>query len=174
MHIAILALAPLAVFANKGYLPALLVAVLFNLRRDAAVALWRGHRLLVAGIALVCIWAAASLSFSPQHHVLQPVAVLALLPFGAVWVAGLARLSPEPRRRLEHTTLFAVLLMLVLYVEELLSGAFFTRLFSPGAFSVEIKVYEKVAAGIVLLTPLLWPLAVRLGRRSRQIGRAHV
>jgi len=170
MHIAFLALVPVAVFANKAAVLAFLLAALPNLRLGGWQRLWSSAALLATGIFLLCAWALISLSYAPEPDLGRAVRHLLLLPVGLVWVAGLTELEPRQQRDLSRTLLLAAGLTVLVFLFEIVIGGLITRLAHPDGFSQEKKLYERIAVGLVLLVGVTWPVCQRLWVRSRGLA----
>jgi exopolysaccharide production protein ExoQ len=156
----LLLLAPATVFAKKGILIVFLCLVLAGASFESVRAVWRQAPAAVAGLAVIGLWSFASLGFAPAPGILDAVRHMSMLPLGLLWIgAALTARNPDRAGRVLAVSVAA---MAALYLFEVLSGAALTRLFHPAGFTQDVKMYEKVAGGMVLMTALVWPVSARI------------
>ena len=169
---ALFALAPLSAFAPKGLLLAFLLVAPTGLRRGAAAALWREHRLLALGVLAFCAWVLVSLSFAPEPNPWRAIGRVTMILAGLLWIVGLRDLQRRTGTALDSHAVAALWLAIALFLLQLLSDGALTRLWYVRTGISEYHLHESIAVGTVLLACLIWPAVGWLWQRGRRVAGA--
>ena len=166
----LLLIAPVAVFAKKGLLILMCLLVLASFRQLTISSVWRHAPELVWGVIALCICSVYGVLGRADQDFINMLRHLLLIPLGLFWIGGLICQNEDALRRNATALVIMVAVMGAFYFIEILSYAFITRQLSSSDFTLEIKMFEKVAGGLPVLTCLFWLIFARLISWSKSIG----
>ena len=171
---AILALAPVAVYARLGTVVLLIVTLIAQPYWDRCLAnlRWLASNTLVRIALVFAAWTLVSLFWTPHPNVLTWARVALVPIIGGLFIAAIGNLSAEDSRRLTWFTMQAGLVMLALLAMEVFShGAIFRLVVpDPGPIPAEqtSPVFEAASRGAAVLAPLAFIFAYVIYKQTRR------